>query len=149
MADRSVMEFTITIDRPPAAVFEYVADVSKHSEWSPSPFRVEGSTGPLKVGDTFTSIGRLPGDKNHRNDVSVTECSPPDRLVLDCIDHGKHFFNTFTFDAVGSGTKVTRTVDAPKPTFPLSLVFPVIKAAFINPEVNKGLGMLKANLERS
>src|SRR5689334_22692116 len=149
MAERSVMEFSVSIDRAPEAVFDYILDVSKHAEWSPSPFRVEGSSGPVKVGYTFTSVGRLPGDKNHRNDVTVAESSPPQRLVLDCVDHGKHFINTFTLEAAGSGTKLTRTVDAPKPTFPLSVVFPLIKAAFINPEVNKGLGMLKANLERS
>ena len=149
MAERTVMEFTITIDRSPALVFDYVVDVSKHSEWSPSPFRIEGCNGPVKVGDTFSSIGVLPGDKNHRNEVTVTECSPPDRLVLDCTDHDKHFLNTFTFEAVGGGTKLTRLVDAPKPTFPLSVVFPLIKTAFINPEVNKGLAMLKANLEKT
>ena len=88
MAARTVMEFTITIDRPPAAVFDYVVDVSKHSEWSPSPFRVEGCTGPVKVGDTFSSIGVLPGDKNHRNEVTVTESSAPKRLVLDSEEHG-------------------------------------------------------------
>ena len=149
MAERSVATFTTTIDRPPAAVFDYLADVSKHAEWSPKPFRVEGSTGAVSVGDTFTTIGVIPGDKNHRNEVTVTESSAPKRLVLDSEEHGKHFITTFELQPEGTGTRLTRTIDAPTPPFPLSLVFPLIMAAFIRPDVNKGLGKLKGNLEQT
>jgi len=149
MAERSVSDFTTTIDRTPDVVFDYISDVSKHAEWSPKPFRVEGTTGPVKVGDSFTSIGTIPGDKNHRNEVTVTECSPPRRLVLDSLEKGEHFINTFELVAEGSGTRLTRTVDAPKPSFPLSVVFPLIMSAFIRPDVQKGLRNLKANLEGS
>ena len=149
MAGRSVDRFVTTIDRPPDVVFAYLSDVSRHGEWSPKPFRVEGSTGPVSGGDTFTSIGRVPGDKNHRNEVTVTECSPPRRLVLDSQERGEHFVNTFELTAEGSGTRLTRTVDSPRPTFPLSVVFPLIMAAFIRPDVNKGLRNLKNLLERS
>ena len=149
MAHRSVTSFTATIDRPPDVVFDYLADVSKHGEWSPKPYRVEGSTGPVTTGDTFTSIGWLPGDKNHRNDVTVTESSPPRRLVLDSLEKGEHFINTFELQPDGSGTRLTRTFDAPPPSFPLSLAFPLIMAAVIRPDVQKGLRNLKANLERT
>ena len=62
MSERSVNRFTITIDRTPEDVFDYLADVSRHAEWSPKPYRVEGTSGPVKVGDTFASIGTIPGD---------------------------------------------------------------------------------------
>ena len=149
MAERSVANFSITIDRTPDVVYDYIADVSKHSEWSPKPFRVEGSAGPVKVGDTFSSVGVIPGDKNHRNEVTVTEASPPVRLTLDSVEKDQHFINTFELAAEGAGTRLTRIVDAPQPSFPLSVVFPLIMAAFIKPDVNKGLRNLKANLERS
>lgn len=149
MAERRAASFTTTIGRTPDVVFDYIADVSKHAEWSPKPFRVEGSTGPVRVGDTFTSIGTIPGDKNHRNEVTVTECSPPRRLVLDSREKGEHFVNTFELADEGSGTRLTRTVDAPRPPFPLSVVFPLIMAAVIRPDVQKGLRNLKANLERN
>ena len=140
MAERTVMEFTITIDRPPAAVFDYVVDVSKHSEWSPSPFRVEGSAGPVKVGDTFSSIGVMPGDKKHRNEVTVRECSPPDRLVLDCTDRDKHFLNTFRFEAVGNGTKLTRAVEAPQADLPAVGGVPVDQDGVHQPRGQQGTG---------
>jgi uncharacterized protein YndB with AHSA1/START domain len=149
MTERILLTVTTTIDRTPEVVFDYLADISKHAEWSPKPFRLEDPTGPVKVGDTFTSIGTIPGDRNHRNDVAVTECSPPQRLVLDAQEKDEHFINTFELEAEGSGTRLTRTMDAPRPTLPLSLVFPLIKAALIRPDLQKGLRNIKDTLERS
>ena len=148
MSQRSVDRFVTTIDRPPDVVFAYLSDVSRHGEWSPKPFRVEGSSGPVAAGDHFTSVGSVPGDRNHRNDVTVVECAGR-RLVLDSSDRGEHFVNTFEVEADGAGSRVTRTVDAPKPSFPLSVVFPLIMAAVIRPDVHKGLANLKDVLERS
>jgi hypothetical protein len=79
----------------------------------------------------------------------VAECTPPTRLVLDALEKDEHFINTFELAADGSGTRLTRIVDAPKPGFPLSVVFPLIKAVFITPDVNKGLRNLKGILEGS
>jgi uncharacterized protein YndB with AHSA1/START domain len=147
MAERMSASWTVTIDRAPEDVFAYLADVTKHSEWSPKPFRAEGVSGAVKTGDTFTSVGTIPGDKNHRNEVTVTECSAPTRLVLDAMDKGEHFVNSFDLQAQGGGTLVTRTMDTPKPGFPLSMVFPLIMVAFVKPDVQKGLQNLKATLE--
>ena len=149
MTKRVTENFTITIDRSPDEVFDYLTDVAKHAEWSPKPFRVEGSPGKVKAGDTFASVGTIPGDKNHRNEVTVTECSPPNRLVLDSAEKGQHFINTFELTPEGAGTLLTRSMDTPKPPFPLSLVFPLILSAVIKPDVQKGLNNLKANLEKS
>lgn len=148
MAERIEMTFSTTINRPPDVVFDYLRDVSKHSEWSPKPFRVEGSPGLVNAGDTFSSVGTIPGDKNHRNDVTVTECAAPRRLVLDAMEKDEHFINTFELEPDGAGTRLTRVVDAPRPTFPLSMLFPLIKAVIIQPDVNKGLRNLKEVLER-
>lgn len=149
MAGRVQVTATVTIDRSPTEVFAYLSDVSKHGEWSPKPMRVEGvSAGPVVAGDTFTSYGVMPGDKEHRNDVTVTESTAPNRLVLDTDEKGQHFINTFDVQPQGEGATVTRTMDMPQPGLPLSLLFPLIKAALIQPDVKKGLGKLKANLER-
>lgn len=150
MAGRMSVTATVNINRPPAEVFAALSDVSKHGEWSPKPLRIEGiAAGPVKTGDTFTSYGVVPGDKDHRNEVTVTECSAPTRLVLDAMDRGEHFVNTFDLRADGTGTSLTRTMDMPKPGLPLALFMPLISALLIRPDVKKGLGQLKANLERS
>lgn len=149
MAGRSTSSQSVSINRSPAEVFAYLSDVSKHAEWSPKPYRVEGTSGPVKTGDTFASVGQIPGDKNHRNEVTVTECSAPTRLVLDAEEKGQHFVNTFELQPQGDGTLLTRTMDAPKPPFPLSVLMPLILVAVIKPDVQKGLNNLKANLERA
>lgn len=149
MTKRVTENFTITIDRSPDEVFDYLTDVAKHAEWSPKPFRVEGSPGKVKAGDTFASVGTIPGDKNHRNEVSVTEATAPSRLVLEADEKDGRFVNTFDLQPQGAGTLLTRTMDAPKPGFPMSMMMPVIKAVFIQPDVSKGLNNLKANLEKA
>ena len=148
MPGRVDAAWTVTIEQPPDVVFDYLADVTKHSEWSPKKLRIERAAGAVKTGDTFVSIGTMPGDKDHRNDVTVTECSRPTRLVLDATEKGEHYLNTFELQPQGGGTLVTRRLDAPKPSGLMGLVFPLIMAAFIRPDVQKGLRMLKANLER-
>ena len=149
MSGRTTATWTVTIDRPPAEVFDYLSDVRKHAEWSPKPDRVEGVTAPVTTGDSFTSIGSMPYDKNHRNDVTVSECTAPNRLVLDATEKGEHFINTFDLTPQNGGTLLTRTMDSPTPGAPLSLIFPLIMKVFISPDVQKGLNNLKANLGRS
>jgi hypothetical protein len=34
-------EFTVTIDAKPEVVWPWVADLSKHVDWSPKPYRIE------------------------------------------------------------------------------------------------------------
>jgi uncharacterized protein YndB with AHSA1/START domain len=147
MAGRKVDTYTVEIDRSPEVVFDYLSDVSRHGEWSPKPFRVEGSVGPVKAGDSFSTVGVIPGDKQHRNDVTVTECTPSTRLVLDSMERGEHFISSFELSPEGGGTRLVRRMDAPKPSFPLSVVFPLILALVIRPDVERGLENLKKRLE--
>ena len=150
MAGRTTVVASVVVDRPPAEVFAYVADVARHGEWSPRPYRVEGiEVGEqIAVGRSYTSYGWLPNDKDHRNDVEVTEVTAPTRLVLTSTERGEQFVNTFTLSAQGSGTRLERLTDMPQPGGLLGLVFPVIRALVIKPDVNKGLGTLKSLLEK-
>ena len=90
MAGRKAITCSVTIAQPPEQVFAYVTDVSKHAEWSAKPFRVEDLSGPVTKGATFTSYGAIPGDKNHRNDVEVTEYEPPSRFALRSAETTSH-----------------------------------------------------------
>jgi uncharacterized protein YndB with AHSA1/START domain len=148
MAGRKQLVTSVTIGRPPAEVFDYLADVRKHAEWSPKPYRVEGVDGPVTKGSTFTSYGWVPRDSDHRNDVEVTEFDPPSRLVLRSQEKDQFFVNTFELSAEGAGTKVVRTMDMPNPGGVMALLLPVLVAGLIKPGVQKGMNMLKDNLEQ-
>ena len=147
MPDRSVKSWTIEVDASPEVAFQYLSDVGRHAEWSPKPYRVDPVPElPLQQGVTYQSYGVVPGDKDHANEVEVTVVDAPHRLVLTSTDKGEHYVHRFDIEASGRGSRVTRTVEAPQPTGFVRLIFPLIFAVFINPEVSKGMNMLKSNL---
>lgn len=147
MPERMTKSWTIDTQVAPEVAFGYVADVGKHAEWSPKPYRVDPVPAlPLKPGSTFRSIGQVPGDKEHANDVEVTTVDAPRVLVLTSTDKGEQYVHRFDVQTSGGGSRITRTVDAPMPTGFVRLIFPVIFALFIKPEVDKGMRMLQENL---
>jgi uncharacterized protein YndB with AHSA1/START domain len=149
MADRVLVTSSVEVARPPAEVFSYLADVSRHGEWSPKPYRVEGvSPGDQVVqGSTFVSYGWLPNDKDHRNEVEATVVDAPSRLVLTSSEGDEKFVSTFTVTPSGGGSSVERVMDMPRPGGALGAVFPVILATLVKPNVNKGMANLKSSLE--
>ncbi len=149
MARRATVVSSVQVDRPPGEVFGYLADVARHGDWSPKAYRVEGIAPGEQVvmGSRFTSYGWLPNDKDHRNDVEVTEVQAPSRLVLTSTDRGERFISTFTLVPVGGGTQVERVMDMPRPRGVVGALFPLIAMFLVKPDVAKGLGKLKAALE--
>jgi uncharacterized protein YndB with AHSA1/START domain len=100
------------------------------------------------AGTHYTSYGRLPNDKDHRNDVEVTELTAPTRLVLTATDSGEKFVTTFTVTPTSTGAGIERVTDMPKPGGLVGFIFPVLKA-LIQPDMTKGLTTLKTTLEAS
>jgi uncharacterized protein YndB with AHSA1/START domain len=139
MAGRASLSTAVDVNKTPEVVFAYLADVTKHGEWSPKPYRVEGVTGPVAKGATFVSYGWVPGDKDHRNDVEVTAYDAPRLIEFTGTERGEKFVNTFTLTATGSGTRVERRMDMPKPGGFLGAVFPAVVGGFVK--------MLKSKVE--
>ena len=139
----------VDVDRPPAEVFGYLADVARHGEWSPKPLRIEGVApgSAAAAGTRFTSYGWVPGDGDHRNDNEVTRSEAPSRLELVSMDGTSRFTSVFIVGPRGAGSRVERVLDMPRPGGLLGVVFPLLARFLVRPDVAKGLGMLKANLE--
>jgi uncharacterized protein YndB with AHSA1/START domain len=147
MTGRAKTQVHIVIDRKPEDVFAYIADVQKHKDWSPKTYRVEGLDGPVQLGTTFTSYGWVPKDADHRNDVEVTAFEPSTRIEFTGREKGEDFVNTFVLVPDGNTTRIDRTLDFPKPSGFGGAMFPLVLGGFIKPATNKGMKMLKANLE--
>ena len=146
---RLALRFTTQIARPPQEVFDHLADPRRHAEWSPKAYRVEGlADGPVHLGSTFTSFGYVPRDAEHRNEVEITKYEPPNEIEFTAMDRGEPFVNRYALTPEGSGTRVDRVMDMPRPGGLMGAVLPLFAAGFIKPAVGKGMGMLKANLER-
>jgi uncharacterized protein YndB with AHSA1/START domain len=147
VSKRMLTTFVIEAQASPEKAFDYLVDVTKHSDWSPHPFRIDPPPAlPITEGSTFVSHGRVPGDKDHTNRVTVTELDPPRLLVLTSEDRGEEFIHRFEVAATAHGCRVSRTVDSPKPTGLLGVTFPVIFALVIKPDVNKGMELLRRQL---
>jgi len=82
-----------------------------------------------------------------RDDVEVTAVQAPSRLALSSTDKGQLTLNTFTVAADGTGSRVERVMEVQRPGGVVGLVFPLIAALLIRPDVAKGLARLKSNLE--
>jgi len=146
----SVWTWTVTVNRSREDVFAYLTDMSRHGEWSPKPYRiepVEGSAGVAAVGARFRSIGTIPGDKHHENDVEITRVDPPARFSFTAFEKGQPFKHDFILTAAPEGTKVERTVDSPEPTGLLRVIYPLLWSLVIKPGVQKDLESFKARCE--
>ncbi len=68
-------EDRMVIDAPADRVYEYVADFTKHVEWSGDDLEVtKTSDGPVAVGATFSTTAKQFGTQ--REQSTITELSP-------------------------------------------------------------------------
>ena len=139
--------WNVVVNRPQEEVFAYLADIARHGEWSPKPWRQEGFTAPLAAGSRFTSWGVIPRDKEHRNEVECIVYEPPSKLALQAMENEGRFVTSYVLTARDGGTNVQKTMDMPKPTGALGFFFPLLLAAYIKPAVQKGMNQLKQRLE--
>ena len=142
--------FTVTIAAPPEKVWPFVADVTRHGEYSPKPFAAELVSGEAgKVGSRYRSKGWVPNDKNHGNEVEVVDAEAPTRLVLRSDDPLGAFSNTYVLRPVGEGTEVTWTMAFPPLRFPMSVVAPLLFPIVGKSDGRKRVQLLKAAVESS
>src|SRR5690606_16228763 len=96
VAQRMVEAWSIEVPVPASLAFAYLADVTRHGEWSPKPYWIDPPPPmPLAVGARFTSHGSRPGDKDHTNEVEAIELDPPRTLVLASHDRGARYVHRF------------------------------------------------------
>ena len=137
------------IDAPAFAVWPWIADITKHSQWSPKPFEAKLTSGVIgAVGSTYNSVGFVPpAEKDHKNEVTITEVVPNSRIVFKSHDENGYFTNTFTLESVGSGTKVTFQHDFPRMKGIGLILVPLLVPIVGKRDTKVRLGMLKNKAE--
>ena len=103
-------ENTVTIQRPPDEVFEYLAHFENVPEWNYAIVKTQQtSDGPVGVGTTYKQARSLPSPSEEA--FEVTEFDPDRRLAIRG-DLGP-FEGTLTYDleSVPDGTKITNSAD--------------------------------------
>jgi uncharacterized protein YndB with AHSA1/START domain len=140
--------FPITIKATPDDVWTWVGDLSRHPRWSPRPYSVECVSGqPNEVGSRYRSVGWIPGDKNHPNDVEITEVVPASRLVLRADDAQGAFMNTYTLRPVDAGTEVEFTLVFPPMTGINAIMVPILFPLVGKADIRKRMVLLKELVE--
>jgi len=140
---------TQMINAPIDKVWPLISDITKHSKWSPKPYSVELISGINgAVGSKYRSIGFVPpAEKNHANDVEITEIVPNSKFVFNAYDANGTFKNTFKLDSVGQGTQVTFQHDFPKMKGVARVLLPILLPLTGKKDATIRLGLLKAKAE--
>jgi uncharacterized protein YndB with AHSA1/START domain len=141
--------YSVVINASPATVFNYVADLTRHPEWSGGRLKIEAlSSGPVAVGSQYSSHGDVAGQKDRPNQLRVTHYQPPTRFafVAQDPDFGE-VPHEFTIKPQAGGSLLERTVTINLPPARAFLFRIFIQPLVGRPMMDKALTALKAKLE--
>lgn len=136
----------IHIRASPREVFDYVADLTHHGEWSPFLLRITAVTpGPVGVGSQYRSKGRMYG-WTKRGQLRVTEHDPPRRFAFVARHWEGEYRHEFSMEPHDGGTLVQRRTTAVWPSWKAGVAWVV--SSLLLPRSNmRSLDALKARLE--
>jgi hypothetical protein len=139
--------WSIQVNVPPEKAYAYVADLSRHAEWSygPDKMTIEADQpGPAAVGSTYSAEGNLMG--RNKSKVTVTALNPPTSLEFEAQDRSGISGHVFEFAPKDGGTLIKRQMYGVKQPFYGPLLFVLAKGA-IDKDYNGALANLKTKLE--
>ncbi len=141
--------FPVHIEASPSAVWPWVVDLNKHAQWSPTKYEVEllsGETG--QVGTRYRSVGWIPGDSNHVNEVEITKVEDRRHLAFTAHEDQGDFQNTFDLRESGEGTTyVEYQLVFPKMSGMSAVMVPIVFPLVGKPKIRKRMEMLKSVVE--
>lgn len=136
---------TITIDRQPAAVFAYLADLENLPRWNYAIHETRKiTTGPVDVGSRYLQSRTIPVPSDES--LEVIEFEPGRRLTIRGSLSSFPAQISYTLRPVRKATTLTNTVDLQPPP-PLNLLAPIATHR-IKSAVAANLDVLKRTLER-
>ena len=141
-------DYSVDVKAPPATVFDYVADISRHGEWGSADDHMTATAeqpGPPAVGSRYKADGMLNGKAN-KSVVTITALESPKRLAFDAEDANSVFHHEFTLSASSGGTHIERHVTMTKGPFYFPLVLAIFKST-VQKNYNGAMSNLKTKLE--
>ncbi len=143
-------EQSITINATPEAVFNYVADISKHVEWAQAGHKLtveKTSEGSIGEGSTFACVGHQLGE-NH-DTVTIAEFVPNERVVYDSEGKAGLIRHSFEIRSAEEGAELTKTFDPVKAKMPFSIFLPLAQMFTVPGGLKGDLERIKEKLESS
>jgi uncharacterized protein YndB with AHSA1/START domain len=137
-------EASITIDRPPEAVFAVITDVAHHPDWSKGAGRIlDVSENPAALGTTWTQITKMMG-REIQAQARVNEYEANRKFGSE-VDKPFPAQLLWVLEPAGSGCTVTVTAES-EPTGFYAAAGPLMAKA-IRDSFSSDLNSLKAHLE--
>jgi uncharacterized protein YndB with AHSA1/START domain len=144
-----VRSHQVLVHAPLQKAFDYVADLTRHPEWSGGELKIEAITpGPIAVGKEYQSRGEVAIQKDRPNTVQVTQYESPHKFAFAAKDpdFGK-VTHEFTFTERNGSVLITRSMTVnlnPLVAFAFRFfIYPLIG----RPSMNRAMAGLKARLE--
>jgi len=113
---------TIEIDAPPERVWPHLADLALMQAWHPKLVSAEPLTsGQARVGQSWRTVSRM-GNREKRFLSRIEVCEPFSKVVfVHQDDDGRNHFarETFGLTPIGTGTRVTQSLDLSQSGIPL------------------------------
>jgi uncharacterized membrane protein len=138
-------EKSITIYQPIVEVFDYISDLQNGPEWQSGLVEVQRITaGPLGVGTRFSSVRKFMSLKLEA-EIEFTTYEPNKEIDFKSISGSSPFVQTFLFEPVSDGTKVTSRLELQTGGL-MGLAEPLI-ASSVKREIDADLHHMKCILE--
>ncbi|MDP9325901.1 MAG: SRPBCC family protein [Candidatus Dormibacteraeota bacterium] len=139
----------VDVDATPAQAFAYVADLTRHGEWSADPLEIRplgGADGG--AGSRYQATAEAQG-KTITAQLEVTETEVPRRFGFRVSDLTGDYEHVFTFAKIAAGTRVERRIRTSKLSLPQLLLFYVVFFPVKLPNTKRAMERLKAHLEEA
>jgi carbon monoxide dehydrogenase subunit G len=139
-------ESTVTIAKPPAAVFPWLLDEDKVPQWMSGLDRYEPfDRGPLHVGSRIRQELTVSGHQL-RFELEVAELDAPSRAVLRFEGSGFKAANEYAVAEAAGGARVTWVISGDTTSFKAKLIAPMVQAK-LQEKLDVDLARLRALLE--
>ena len=147
---RVTNRYSVMIKAQPDSVFNYVADLTQHPEWSGGRLRIEAlSPGPVAVGSRYRSHGDVAGQKDRPNQLRVTHYQPSSSFVFVAQDPDfGEVTHEFTFNPADGGTLMERAVSMDMSPLTAIMFKFVVRPLIGKPMMDKSLAALRSKLEQ-
>jgi uncharacterized membrane protein len=142
-------ETSIEVAAPAERVYEYLADLRRHKEWSRGVAEIEQTTpGPIQVGTEFKATEEVP--MKFVSYSRITRLDPPHRVEWTAWD-GSHMNVDWAFalTPTGDGTRVVQTAQFRPQSLLGRVLLTIMRKRQIPKENRASLERLKALLEDS
>lgn len=116
---QSLIEDTIEISAPPAAVWAVVSDLKRMGEWSPQCVRMWVLGGPVRLGTRTINLNRQ-GWKRWPTNAKVVSYGPERELAFRILENRTVW--SYRLEPTETGTRLTESRRAPRGVSRLSQV---------------------------